>query len=391
MNRATFKLILRHKNEHDVGVLAAQMFINGEKLVLSTHLSVHSCNWDAKGQRVIAKAKSPINAIVANDYNLILNKVLQNFNQIVFDFRLRGQHLTKEQMKQLMGAWSGELDFHTWAETRIIALVGIHAKRTIDHYRVTFRALKAFAPVLQYADLTPEFVDRFEMHLIRDKRLGVNARAKYHKHLKTFTRELSRTVPMPNLYAHFKVRQVLGDKVYLIRQEVQMLTRLYDSEALGTSLQASLRMFLFSCQTGLRFQDLITVKNEQIQQGYLTFMPLKTARIEKRIDVPLSDEAIRLIANATGCLFDKISNAHYGRNLKEIARCAAINKKISAHVGRHTFATGYIARGGNVHVLQRILGHSKIETTMIYVHLSKQSIEEERHIVETIYDEPVRP
>jgi site-specific recombinase XerD len=44
---------------------------------------------------------------------------------------------------------------------------------------------------------------------------------------------------------------------------------------------------------------------------------------------------------------------------------------VTYHVSRHTFATNFIISGGNVTVLQKLLGHSKIEDTMIYVHIAE--------------------
>lgn len=117
-------------------------------------------------------------------------------------------------------------------------------------------------------------------------------------------------------------------------------------------------------------------------------MPVKTQGLEKRVDVPLNHEAMRFIQNERGTLFNYRCNEYYRRQLKEIARLCGIEKQISSHVGRHTFATGYIMNGGSVPVLQKILGHAKIETTMVYVHLSKQRIEEERQVINNLHQFP---
>lgn len=55
--------------------------------------------------------------------------------------------------------------------------------------------------------------------------------------------------------------------------------------------------------------------------------------------------------------------------MKNIAKVVGITKLLTYHVSRHTFATLFLSRGGRVEVLQKILGHSKIEDTMIYVHI----------------------
>jgi site-specific recombinase XerD len=63
------------------------------------------------------------------------------------------------------------------------------------------------------------------------------------------------------------------------------------------------------------------------------------------------------------------SNPKLNLYLKEIKTLADINKPISFHTARHTFAYNYISAGGNVVTLQQLLGHSNIQTTMVYTHV----------------------
>ena len=51
-----------------------------------------------------------------------------------------------------------------------------------------------------------------------------------------------------------------------------------------------------------------------------------------------------------------------------------IDKNVSTHTARHTFATQYLEHGGRVEILQKILGHSTISQTMEYVHLIDASV-----------------
>jgi integron integrase len=61
-----------------------------------------------------------------------------------------------------------------------------------------------------------------------------------------------------------------------------------------------------------------------------------------------------------------------GKALQRAARHAGLNKRITAHTLRHSFATAYLQNGGHIHDLQQLLGHSSIETTQIYTHCLPQ-------------------
>src|SRR5690606_16878828 len=92
----------------------------------------------------------------------------------------------------------------------------------------------------------------------------------------------------------------------------------------------------------------------------------------KKIQIPLVPLARNLIDESLRNFFDLPTEQEYNRTLKDLAHKAGINKKLTSHVGRHTFGYLYMTTVGNLFALREILGHSDIVTTERYAHLDEE-------------------
>ena len=103
---------------------------------------------------------------------------------------------------------------------------------------------------------------------------------------------------------------------------------------------------------------------------------------KKRIDaakdmiIPIHPFALKLTNQERGPLLPMISEQKINENLKKISYELKINKEISMHWARHTFATRFLRHGGRIEVLQQLLGHDSITTTMKYVHVDNQDMKQ---------------
>src|SRR5204862_333077 len=76
-------------------------------------------------------------------------------------------------------------------------------------------------------------------------------------------------------------------------------------------------------------------------------------------------------------LFNAISShtAYVNKNLKEIAKKADIEKHISFHSSRHTWATRALQKGMRIEHVSKLMGHSSLKTTMIYTKIENEELE----------------
>lgn len=72
------------------------------------------------------------------------------------------------------------------------------------------------------------------------------------------------------------------------------------------------------------------------------------------------------------------------RAVKEAARKARIGKPVGCHSFRHAFATHLLESGHNIRVVQELMGHKDVETTMIYTHVMNSSLAQVRSPADTL-------
>ena len=142
--------------------------------------------------------------------------------------------------------------------------------------------------------------------------------------------------------------------------------------------------FLFSCLTGLRLSDLIELRWSNVHKHsngtpYLNIVMKKT---EEPIKIWLSEQALELMGEpqqVSQRVFPQVNKNTYQYDIlqKFIMYYCGINKKITWHSGRHTFAYRYLRHHKNPVTLMHLLGHKNIETTQEYFNYKPEDSLEE--------------
>jgi site-specific recombinase XerD len=147
-------------------------------------------------------------------------------------------------------------------------------------------------------------------------------------------------------------------------------------------------LFVFSCYTGLAYIDVMKLTPSNISIGIDGEYWLMTSRqkTSNPVRVPLLPEALAIIerykghprALASKTLFPIISNQKLNAYLKELADLCGINKNLTFHLARHTFATTItLTNGVPIESVSKMLGHSMISTTQIYAKVIEKKLSED--------------
>jgi integrase len=145
------------------------------------------------------------------------------------------------------------------------------------------------------------------------------------------------------------------------------LSKLYHSP---TRYEEVKNAFVFGCFTGLRFVDLFNLKFTDIKEGRLIVKQQKTQEV---ISIMLNETALEILKNQREKNKDNVFNItsydYWKKVVKKIIKDAGIEKNITGHCARHTFATLCITQGVDIFTTSKLLGHANVTTTQIYAKL----------------------
>ena len=170
----------------------------------------------------------------------------------------------------------------------------------------------------------------------------------------------------------FKIQE--QELSYLTRpQIVELLNELKKSRNPHALLIAKIAL-----STGGRWAECETLQKTQVRSGQIQFA--NATKSKKARSVPISEaleseiqEHIKNHPTETGRIFDSA----YGAFISALERTSiTLPPGQASHVLRHTFATEFMERGGNILTLQRVLGHSDLKMTMRYAHRAPNHLQE---------------
>jgi len=264
-----------------------------------------------------------------------------------------------------------------------------YAYSTINRYDNCYKSLQVVLEKeygksdITFTEFTNQLIRKYELYLKVDKGLSQNTLVRYMKVIKKIsTLSMNSGLLKTDPFAGIKFKQPKTNPVFLTKEELdKIISKEFDIPRIALVRD----VFVFCCMTGLAFIDVRNLKKEHIfldSDG--TYWIRKTReKTENMCDIPLLDlplEIIRRYENhrmckTKGILLPVMCNQKMNSYLKEIADFCGIDKEISTHSARHTFATTVtLANGVALTNVARMLGHTSTRMTEHYAKVLSHNI-----------------
>lgn len=349
-------------NSQDERQIIFSVSISGKRKRIYTGYFCNTDEWDTKLQRH-KDSKAPL--------NLILDNMAAKATEIRTFYFLSRKELTLETFLLEFCQKTPSYDFNAFMLSRIEKTVS--NENTLKKHRSIYNKLKLYQERIPFNIIDVEFILKYRKYLasIGNNQTTINSNIKIIKQYLLDAKK--KGVLFGFDLDDIKVGSCSGNRTSLNQEQVKRLKAFYFSDFIKENWKISLGYFLVACYSGLRVSDVLQLRRVNFQLETFTIRIEKTKKYQ---GIRLNNTA-REIINHFPKLFEKFyTEQTINGHLKEIAKNLGIYRKISMHIGRHTFATAYIRAGGDVMYLQKILGHSRLETTQIYTHITEDEANE---------------
>lgn len=302
------------------------------------------------------------------------------------------ERVTAEEVKcLLLGMASGQETllgyFRSYIE-HFEKRVGVNRTvKSADTYRCVCRLIERFLSErfrlsdIPFSALNRSFIDKFDLYLRTERQLAPNTIVLYMSRLHTvINKAIAAGIISADPFAGYEPPRPERKRRYLTKEE---LKRLMTTPLSVPRLYLVRDLFLFSCYTGISYGDMcrLTAVNLETTEDGTTWIKATREKTNVEFEIPLLDLPLHIIdkyRNTTpdGKLLPMYGNAELNKGLKLLAAACGIDRKLTFHMARHTYATEItLSHGVPMETVSRMLGHSRVDTTQIYAQVTDNKID----------------
>jgi site-specific recombinase XerD len=370
--------------------------MNNQRFELSTSIFICAESWDEERQQVVGRSEEA--KILNNRMNKISNRVQDVYSQL----ESKGEPFSILNVKdKLLGVSNekGLLEILDGIIKGIEARIGSdYSEGTLKHYKTTRERLFEFLKKrfnrndIGISLVDYSFLNSLDIYLKTEYQLKPNTVLTYHKHLKkALNTGIAMNLISHNPYSSFKVSRNETHRDYLTMLELEQIR---NKQIKTLRMEIVRDIFIFACFTGLGYSELKKLNGTHIHSGNDggKWIIIDRTKTDIRCRVPLLPQAIVILQKYENSpvtqnlvkLLPLNSNQKMNEYLKELAGICGINKNLSMHVARHTFATSVtLSNGVPIETVSKMLGHTSLKTTQIYARIVDTKISKDMENLKT--------
>lgn len=302
----------------------------------------------------------------------------EKLEAIILNLETKGIEVTFEKISAIYKKKGQEDNFITYWEKQMRLI----SKNKTQHAQ-SLRNLKKYAPNLTFQELNLNWLEGYRNHL-KSKKLKVNGYAHDFRSIRFFhLRAIDDKLMTENLFGKrgFKIEKEDVQIEFLSEPEIVKLYKFLISGELSQRLHTTLFWFLFSVETSLRYSDVVRASkailggsaNSLIRDNSL-FLIQGKGKVQNRI--PLTDDANDLLKLPFHQSL-KVNNNRVNDDIKEVCQLIGIERHLTFHCARHTFAVSALRNGMPIKAISEIMGHKSVVVTEIYAKYQNTTLDDE--------------
>jgi site-specific recombinase XerD len=355
------------------GLVQIEVTSEGKRKWIGTSVKLYADQWNEK--------KKVVNSVHSIQLNAMLDGMMSKLNDFILDLFRNDQQFDFEKLNAFLEKSNHSDSFIDFVRTRIEDRTDIE-ESTRKQHRTLLQSLEKFGKLNYMDDLTKANITLYD-EFLHQQEISQPTIYNYHKRLKRYLHEAMKFGLLnenPYVGLHFE-RGRFEKRKYLTEEELKMIRT---CKINMPSIDRIRDLFLFQCYTGLAYADFekFNFEKDVEERNGKYIVSDRRKKTNEDYKIVLLTPAIEILKKYDYKL-PIISNQKYNVSLKVVAQYAGIDKNITTHMGRHTFAVFALNNGVPIEIVAKMLGHTNIRTTQVYAKVLNSEVEKGFDLLES--------
>lgn len=346
------------------GLVQLEVLSEGKRKWIGTGVKLYSDQWNDR--------KKVINSAEMLQLNQRLDEMMRVIQDWINELIRKKETFEFEKLDTFLKYVNHSENYIEFLERRINERNDI-SESTRQSHQVLISSLKEFGGITYMSDLTVQNIKLYD-NWLHGKGYSQPTIHNYHKRNKVYIHE-AMAMGFLKDYPYSAVVVKRGkskNRKFLYQEE---LDKIRNAKIPTESIRRVRDLFVFQSFTGLSYADLakFNFKRDVIEHDGKYIINDVRVKTEENYYIVLLSPALEVLKRYNFEL-PIISNAQYNLRLKLVADYAGLDKNLTTHMARHTFATLALTKGVQLKVVSKMLGHSSIKVTEEYATILNEDV-----------------